>query len=137
VSKDSLKGKMVGLYFSAHWCGPCRRFTPELVAFRDAHAAEFEVVFVSSDKTAEAMKGYMTEAKMQWPAVPYGDPAMKAIKQNFAIRGIPSLIILDANGQVITKEGRGDVMRLKDGAIAAWKAKPAEAAPAATPPATP
>ncbi len=25
------KKKLIGLYFSAHWCGPCRKFTPQLV----------------------------------------------------------------------------------------------------------
>ena len=29
---DSVKGNdLVGFYFSAHWCGPCRAFTPKLV----------------------------------------------------------------------------------------------------------
>lgn len=23
--------EVVGIYFSAHWCGPCRGFTPRLV----------------------------------------------------------------------------------------------------------
>merc|ERR1711939_561034 len=40
---------LVCLYFSAHWCPPCHRFTPEFSKFyREAKAAEpnFEVVFV-------------------------------------------------------------------------------------------
>ena len=33
VDKKVLQGKTVGLYFSAHWCPPCRTFTPNLVKF--------------------------------------------------------------------------------------------------------
>ena len=50
VSKDVLAGKTIGIYFSAHWCPPCRGFTPKLVEFRDANKKDFEVVFVSSDR---------------------------------------------------------------------------------------
>ena len=50
---DSLNGKdVVGLYFSAHWCPPCRGFTPKL-AFAYAEmislGKSFEIVFLSSD----------------------------------------------------------------------------------------
>ncbi|CAM9401327.1 unnamed protein product, partial [Heterosigma akashiwo] len=30
VSQGALAGKVVAIYFSAHWCGPCRKFTPQL-----------------------------------------------------------------------------------------------------------
>ena len=34
ATSEVLQGNtVVGLYFSADWCGPCRRFTPELVSF--------------------------------------------------------------------------------------------------------
>ena len=35
VAKDVLEKKYVGLYFSASWCGPCRKFTPKLIEFRN------------------------------------------------------------------------------------------------------
>lgn len=36
VDATTLNGKVVGFYFSAHWCGPCRLFTPELVKFANS-----------------------------------------------------------------------------------------------------
>ena len=54
VPTSSLAGKVVGLYFSAEWCPPCKAFTPELVKLRDSASDKFEVVFVSSDRSPEA-----------------------------------------------------------------------------------
>jgi len=46
------------IYFSAHWCPPCRGFTPVLKDFYE-EVDGVEIVFVSSDQTAEAMVAYM------------------------------------------------------------------------------
>ena len=45
---------MVGLYFSAHWCPPCRGFTPRLAKEYERMKGEgkkIEIVFISSDKS--------------------------------------------------------------------------------------
>eukprot|EP01044_Picomonas_judraskeda_P000356 COSAG03_NODE_16_length_21807_cov_27.080247_4_plen_442_part_00 len=50
----SLRGKTaIGLFFSGHWCPPSREFTPRLIASyqRWARAKNFEIVFISSDRT--------------------------------------------------------------------------------------
>ena len=105
VATATLKGKTVGIYFSAHWCPPCRKLTPQLVTLRDAVAKDnFEIVFISSDKDEEAMKGYMKETKMGWLAVPFNAKQRNAVQKEYSVSGIPTLIILDQDGKTIMKE---------------------------------
>ena len=97
VSAEKLsKAKYVAVYFSAHWCPPCRKFTPQLVEFVKANQKDgnFEVVFVSSDKDQKAMLGYMTETGMPWSAM-YPGRGNKVKGVNEDINGIPHLRIYD------------------------------------------
>lgn len=121
VALDQLKGKIVGIYFSAHWCPPCRAFTPKLVEFRDKNAKDFEIVFVSADKTEKDQQGYMTETKMQWPAVKWHSDEANALTKKYSVTGIPKLVILSAKGDTITENGRGDVTSKTDTCLEDWK----------------
>ncbi|KAJ8547642.1 hypothetical protein K7X08_011228 [Anisodus acutangulus] len=106
VKGSSITGKIVGLYFSGSWCGPCRQFTPKLVEAYDSlyPKGEFEIVFVSSDKDNESFNEYF--GKMPWLAVPFSDAeARKNLKQLFKVRAIPHLVILDGTGRVLSNEG--------------------------------
>lgn len=91
------------IYYSAHWCPPCRKFTPKLVKFYNENNADkkFEVVFVSSDRDKKSMLGYMTEAKMPWPAVKFDKIDRSEIKK-FAGSGIPCLVLFNKEGEVIS-----------------------------------
>jgi len=96
--------QIYGLYFSAHWCGPCRKFTPQLVAYYNQIARdhpEFEIIFVSADKSADDMATYMRESGMPWSAIEYGKLANVPALQKYAGRGIPDLVIVDASGKVL------------------------------------
>ncbi|PON35925.1 DnaJ-like [Parasponia andersonii] len=106
VKISNLKGKTVGLYFSASWCGPCHRFAPKLVEVYNevASKGEFEVVFVSSDTDDESFNGYFS--KMPWLAVPFSDADnVKRLEELFEVSGIPSLVIIDPNGKISTEDG--------------------------------
>ena len=117
----------MGIYFSAHWCPPCRAFTPKLVDFRDKNAAEFEVVFVSFDKSQEEKDKYMAEAKMQWPTVPFKSESGNALAKKFGVRGIPMLVVLSPAGNPVSTNARTEVMQSPDKAIEQWKKAAAEA----------
>ncbi len=125
VDPASLKGKTVGLYFSAHWCPPCRAFTPSLVKFRDKHAEEdFEIVFVSLDHSAGEKATYIREMKMKWLTVPGASSnEARALADRFQVNGIPMLVILAPDGSVVTPNGREDVMVSADTALRTWKEK--------------
>lgn len=118
---QALKGKIVAFYFSASWCGPCRGFTPTLVKFykQVAKKKNVEIVFISSDKTEKDMKAYMK--KMPWLAVPFNAQARNAFKKEMQVRGIPTLIVFDENGKIISKNARWDVVILGNKAVDAWK----------------
>jgi len=121
VPIDVLEGKTVGLYFSAHWCPPCRSFTPELAkAFKELRASKnWEICFISSDKEETAFKEYFAE--MPWFALPFADRARKQkLSSRFKVSGIPSLIILDSNAKLITLSGRHEVSNDPKGVKFPW-----------------
>ena len=112
-TNEVLAGKeVIGLYFSAHWCPPCRGFTPQLGKFYDQikDSKNFEIIFVSSDRDASQFKEYYDE-QADWAALPFKDRATKnALSKKFKVRGIPTLVILDGKtGETITLDGRDGV----------------------------
>ena len=122
---DVMVGKQyVGLYFSAHWCPPCRDFTPMLADWYTANAAdlELELVFVSSDNDEEGFAEYFDE--MPWKALPYSARAIQVkLSQKYTVSSIPALLIVDAkSGEVCTANGVEGVSRGSTGlASFPWK----------------
>mmetsp|Transcript_4243 Transcript_4243/g.13276 ORF Transcript_4243/g.13276 Transcript_4243/m.13276 type:complete len:504 (-) Transcript_4243:327-1838(-) len=101
---------VVALYFSAHWCPPCRQFTPRLAAALAQPVPQLAVVFVSSDRDEASFQQYFSE--MPWLALPFGSPQQQTLGPAFNVRGIPTLVVLDAaTGRLISTDGRGDLTR--------------------------
>lgn len=121
-----LAGKVVGLYFSAHWCPPCRGFTPQLASQYKEYVSggkNFEIVFVSSDRDEASFNDYYGE--QPWAAMVFSDRNQKKhVSDKFKIQGIPSLVILDTDGSVITKDGRTAVAEDPSGKNFPWRPKP-------------
>lgn len=97
--------KLIAFYFSAEWCGPCRKFTPQLVAYYNRVAPEhpeFEIVFFSSDRSQYAMEKYMHDENMPWLAINFSKLGEKTALKKDAGNGIPSLVLVDSDGNLIS-----------------------------------
>lgn len=111
VDDRALAGvKYYALYYSASWCGPCRQFTPDLVAnYRKLKAAhpEFEVVFISADNSGGEMRDYMRNDKMPWLALKYDLIESNPELRRYSGAGIPCLVLVDAAGRVLSDSYAG------------------------------
>merc|ERR1712070_194960 len=106
---EKAAGKPVGLYFSAHWCPPCRGFTPKLAEFyKDGLKDKMEIFFVSSDRDQASFDEYFAE--MPWQALPYEKRSEKTfLSDAFGVSGIPAFVVLNSDGTLITTDGRSKV----------------------------
>merc|ERR1712126_97683 len=121
-AEKALEGKdLVLFYFSAHWCPPCRHFTPKLKDFYE-EAEGIEIVFVSSDQSAEDMNAYMKEAHGDWMAVEHNSDVSNQLSQKYGVSGIPCLVVVKKDGTLVTKEGRSGVTSMAPAqAVESWK----------------
>ena len=114
--------KIVGLYFTAHWCPPCRTFTPKLMSLYKTYNSSqksFEIVFVSYDRDSETMHNYFEE--MPWAAVPYSDKNLReSLGNRFGVTGIPALVVFNSNGTLISSDGRSDVYAKNAEVVEYW-----------------
>lgn len=120
VLEDAL---IIGLYFSAHWCPPCRAFTPVLAkAHKKMKEANYkiEIVFVSADNDENAMFEYMNECHGEWYAVPFGSEVTSKLNDKYSISGIPTLVVIKKDGTIVREDGGDDVEESGAKAFEAW-----------------
>lgn len=98
---DVLAGKeFVLFYVSAHWCPPCRQFTPKLAQFYKKVKDVVEVVFLSADHDEVGFASYFES--MPWKAVPFDDDGREKLMGSFKVSGIPRLVVMDgATGRIL------------------------------------
>mmetsp|Transcript_47131 Transcript_47131/g.78227 ORF Transcript_47131/g.78227 Transcript_47131/m.78227 type:complete len:204 (-) Transcript_47131:66-677(-) len=121
------KNEVIGIYFSAHWCGPCRSFTPqfkERFEVWKSKGKKVSVVFVSLDKEKEAFDEYYRSMHKKWLTIPWKDnERRRKINENLnKNKSIPCLLFIDAKtGEINTEQGRTVVMRDVNGIDYPWK----------------
>jgi nucleoredoxin len=101
---DKSAPKYFAFYRGAGWCGPCRQFSPSLVKFYKETRPKntnFEVFFISGDKTPAEMRSYAKEAGFTWSTVPQQrQPQMQIVNKLFT-NLIPQFVVTDGAGTVL------------------------------------
>ncbi|UMM30861.1 hypothetical protein L5515_012574 [Caenorhabditis briggsae] len=123
-AEEALKDKkIVGLYFSAMWCGSCRQFTPKLKRFYEALKAagkDIEIVLVSRDREEEDLLEYL-EHGGEWVAIPFGDERIQEFLKKYEVPTIPAFKLINSAGELL-HDARADVTeRGKDDAVALFE----------------
>jgi len=83
-----------------------------------------EIVFVSSDRSPDDMTSYMKESHGDWLGVEHNSQLANDLKQKYGVSGIPFLVVVKADGTLVTKDGRAHVCSGKapQQTVDGWKA---------------
>ena len=103
--------KYVLLDFWASWCGPCMGEVPHLKKTYDEFRKKgFEIYGVSFDEDRGDWLGAVEQNDMNWIQVSdlngFDNPAAK----DYAVQGIPSNFLVDASGNIVAKNLRGEAL---------------------------
>jgi nucleoredoxin len=120
VETKSLAAPLLALYFSASWCPPCRKFTPELIEFYEKNRDRVDVVLMGMDQTEAGREKYFSKSQMPWLSVPFNSVTPPMLFEKLGQSGIPALVIINSNGEIVTDNATADITRNPDKAVDEW-----------------
>ncbi len=114
ISLKETLGKVTIIDFWASWCGPCRGENPNVVAlYNEFHAQGLNIIGVSLDKDAAKWKEAIAKDGLTWPQISNLKYWNEPIAKMYNVESIPATFILDAKGNIVAKDLRGDALRAK------------------------
>ena len=108
----SLKGKVVLLFFWAHWCSDCKQVGPVLSALADKYRSRGLVVFAPTQRFGYVAGGkeapadeelrYIDQVRQQFYPVLAGQPVpvSEANHVRYGVSSTPTLVLVDRDGVV-------------------------------------
>ncbi|ETI33688.1 hypothetical protein F441_19476 [Phytophthora nicotianae CJ01A1] len=138
---DVGKTGLLALYFAANWCPDCRAFQSKLNDFyaeANTSTQNLDIVFLSSDMSEEDQQAHFSTKHGDWWMVPRDAEIRNELRRKYGIRngkddvevgvtyrnsGIPALVIIRPNGEVLDFQGVQQVENDGIKALAYWQSK--------------
>lgn len=99
VHLAAFEGKVILINFWATWCGPCKIEIPHLIELQEQYKDDLVILGVSVDDTAEKMKPYADQMKINYPLlVGLGREDMQ--EAYGPLWGIPVSVFIDREGKI-------------------------------------
>ena len=106
---ENRRNKYVLLDFWASWCGPCMGEVPHLKQTYDKfHKKGFEIYGVSFDRDRDKWLAAVKDNGMDWIHVSELQQFDNQAAKDYAVQGIPSNFLIDAQGVIVAKNLRGE-----------------------------
>jgi len=110
---EDLQGKVVVMDFWATWCGPCVAALPEMKKLYEKYKSrdDFVMVGVSLDHDKEKVVKFCEERQIAWLQLFEANKNWgNSVARAFEIRGIPSVWVIDKEGNVAGIDLHGEAI---------------------------
>ena len=107
VDLSSLSGKVVLIDFWATNCPPCIEELPNIRRLYEKHRERgFEIIGVSLDGDESVVAAFTQRMQMPWRQI-VNDSDVTALRENYLVRTIPTLMIVGPDGNIAQFDVRG------------------------------
>ena len=107
-----LRYNVIGILFTGSWVPPAKEFMvklEELYAEINKTEKIFEIVQIPNEKSENAYKEGLTE-KRNWLYLPFNDPYIKNLVEEFNVEFLPTFIIVNRDFFILSSNGRKDMI---------------------------